>query len=79
LTISQCGEYATHASTKRIPKRASLVAQVAEILRQELREGKWRDALPSESSLCDQLKVSRNTLRSALETLRRERLILKKA
>lgn len=59
----------------RIPRRVSLVAQVADILRQDLREGRWPEQLPGEHYLSDLLKVSRSTLRSALDILRRERLI----
>lgn len=59
-----------------IVRRASLVAQVADILRRDLQEGMWRDYLPGEHTLSERLQVSRPTLRAALELLRREGLIL---
>lgn len=58
-----------------IPQRVSLIAQTTEFLRDELRSGKWREHLPSERFLSDQLKISRPTLRLALARLRREGLI----
>ena len=60
---------------RSIPRRVSLIAQTTEILREELRSGKWRDHLPSERFLSDQLKISRPTLRLALAAMRREGLI----
>jgi len=59
----------------RIPQRVSLVAQVADILREALRDGRWPHHLPGEHSLSDLLQVSRSTLRAALELLRREGLL----
>ena len=56
----------------RIPRRINLVEQVAEILRQDIREGKWPRQLPGEHDLSEQLQVSRSTLRMGLEILRRE-------
>jgi DNA-binding LacI/PurR family transcriptional regulator len=55
-----------------IPKRSTLVGQAVEFLRRDLQRGRWRDHLPSERELCEQLQVSRITVRAALETLRRE-------
>lgn len=57
------------------PTRFSLAARVAEVLRNDLGRGKWRLWLPSESELCHQLKVSRNTVRAALQALQREGLV----
>lgn len=59
----------------RIPKRCSLMAQAADILREDLRTHKWRGQLPGEHFLCNHLAVSRNTLRAALDVLRREGLV----
>lgn len=59
----------------RIPKRQSLVSQTADILRQDLRDGRWPMQLPGEHHLSDLLKVSRSTLRAALAILRREGLL----
>ncbi|MBI4027930.1 MAG: LacI family DNA-binding transcriptional regulator [Verrucomicrobia bacterium] len=55
-----------------IPKRASLIDQVASILRSNLRVPEWADSLPPERALSDLLQVSRPTLRLALDILRRE-------
>lgn len=55
-----------------IPKRSSLVAQTAAILRENILAGVWADLLPGELELCDRLQVSRVTLRAALDQLRRE-------
>lgn len=58
-----------------IPTRLTLVHQVEEILRQEIRTGKWVKILPGEIELCRQLQVSRTTMRAALATLTREKWI----
>lgn len=55
-----------------IPQRRSLVAQTAEVLREEIAAGTWKVALPGERELSARLHVSRPTLRAALELLRRE-------
>jgi DNA-binding LacI/PurR family transcriptional regulator len=52
-----------------LPQRLSLVSQVADILRQRLHAGEWSDTLPGEYSLCEELRVSRPTLRKALALL----------
>lgn len=58
-----------------VPQRTSLVNQVVEILRRDMMQGRLREHLPSESSLCERFQVSRVTLRAALDVLRRQRLI----
>ena len=58
-----------------VPKRASLIDQVADILRRGLLDGEWADGLPPERALSDRLQVSRLTLRAALEVLHREGLL----
>jgi len=50
----------------------SRAAQVAEILRDEIRRGTHGEFLPGEVALASRLQVSRPTLRTALEILRRE-------
>jgi len=55
-----------------LPQRSSLVTQVTEILRHGIERGEWSDPLPGELALCERLKVSRTTLRGALDILRRE-------
>lgn len=58
-----------------IPKRLTLVAQTADILRGDIQRGEWTDTLPGEIPLCERLQVSRITLRAALKILQREGLI----
>jgi len=55
-----------------IPKRSSLVAQTAAILRESMQAGVWQDILPGELELCGRFQVSRVTLRAALLQLQRE-------
>jgi len=55
-----------------VPKRSSLVAQTAVILRDGIKAGLWNDCLPGELGLCRQLQASRVTLRAAVEQLQRE-------
>ncbi|MBL9203007.1 MAG: substrate-binding domain-containing protein [Opitutaceae bacterium] len=58
-----------------LPQRHSLVTQTVAILRREITTGTWRGWLPGERRLCALLRVSRNTLRAALEELQRARII----
>lgn len=58
-----------------IPTRDSLVAQTANTLRDGIKTGVWRNHLPGERVLCDRLQISRPTLRTALEALRKQGLI----
>ncbi len=58
-----------------LPQRHSLVEQLLEILRRKIQRGEWLDRLPSERRLSEELQVSRPTLRAALATLQREKLI----
>jgi len=59
----------------RPPKRLSLVAQTAAIIREHIHSRTAGEQLPSERELCVQLEVSRMTLRAALERLEREGII----
>ncbi len=58
-----------------LPQRNSLVSQTADILKSEILRGTWRDWLPGERALCEKLQISRNTLRSALKQLKRDKVI----
>lgn len=57
------------------PQRSSLVAETVNAMRRALQSGVWRDSLPGERTLCAMWQISRPTLRSALDVLRREKLI----
>lgn len=59
--------------TSKIP----LYHQLYEILRREIRNGKWKpgDRLPPESELVDQYQISRTTVRQVLDLLVNEGLI----
>lgn len=48
------------------------MAQTAQLLREGLQAGQWREHLPGERELCERFHVSRPTVRGALEQLRRE-------
>jgi DNA-binding LacI/PurR family transcriptional regulator/DNA-binding transcriptional regulator YhcF (GntR family) len=62
----------------RIDRPLSLVAQVEQILRDAIAQGKFPgDRLPTEVDLADQLGVSRETVRRATEALQREGLLVK--
>ncbi len=56
----------------RLLQRKSLVSQTVEILRQAIQGGSWPEHLPGELELCQQLQISRTTLRAALQVLTRE-------
>ena len=58
-----------------IPARPSLVAHYADFLRDMLRSGEWTEFLPSERTLCSQLRISRPTLRAVLVQLEREGVV----
>ncbi|MFO1447168.1 MAG: GntR family transcriptional regulator [Opitutaceae bacterium] len=59
-----------------LPKRVSLSAQTAAAIRKGAEKGVWQDTLPSERRLCNLFQVSRPTVRSALQQLAKEGLVL---
>ena len=52
-----------------VPQRSTLAQDLTRILREEIRRGVWHEILPSEAELCRSYRVSRMTLRVALQTL----------
>ncbi len=58
-----------------LPKRHSLVTQTAEILKEEMARGVWKEWLPGERALCAKYQISRNTVRAALAQLQKDRQI----
>ena len=54
-----------------LPQRCSLVAETAESLRKGIKTGLWKDVLPAERQLSEDLQVSRSTLRTAMQELER--------
>ena len=61
-----------HSKLQAVPRRVSLAAQTASILRDEIKSGRWQQWLPGEHDLCARLHVSRVTVRSALRRLEQE-------
>lgn len=59
----------------RLPQKQSLEKQTVAVLRELIVAGTWGEWLPGERLLCDQLQVSRYTLRAALEALRKEGVV----
>ncbi len=59
----------------RLPKRSSLISETVRALREGISAGEWNLHLPGERTLCVRLQVSRSTLREALRSLERQRLV----
>jgi DNA-binding LacI/PurR family transcriptional regulator len=58
-----------------LPKRVSLPVQAANAIRQAIADGTWKESLPSERRLCEMLRVSRPTIRTALHLLAKDGLL----
>lgn len=58
-----------------VPQRISLLAQTVDSLRNGIAREQWVDFLPPERVLCENLKISRSTLRRAIAKIEDEGLI----
>lgn len=60
------------SSSPQVPQRQTLAESTAQILVNQIDSGRWRESLPGERILCNELQISRPTLRQALKILERE-------
>ncbi len=60
---------------KHLPVRMSLVTQVVDLARRNIRSGLWKEYLPGQRALAEELQVSRPTLQLATDVLRKEGVI----
>ncbi|NWK53999.1 substrate-binding domain-containing protein [Verrucomicrobiaceae bacterium N1E253] len=58
-----------------VPQRVSLLAQTVDSLRSGIAHRQWIDYLPPERVLCEQMKISRSTLRRAIAKIEEEGLV----
>lgn len=58
-----------------VPQRNTLATQTVALVERGLQEGRWAGTLPGQHELCDQLGISRTTLRAALRQLARRGLV----
>lgn len=65
----------SHPEPTPLRRRADRARQVADVLRQQVRDGGYQDGLPGEAELATEFSVSRNTVREALAALKTEGLI----
>lgn len=69
---------AANPDLPRIARPLSLAAQVEQVLRQAIADGRWvAGKLPTEVELAEQLGVSRETVRLAAESLQHDGLLVK--
>lgn len=61
--------------SRELPQRQTLVESAARVLSAHLDSGRWADFLPGERLLCEELQISRPTLRQALKVLEREKRV----
>lgn len=58
-----------------VPPRISLVQQLELILKTGITQGRWKNILPGERRLSEELQVSRSSLRLALESLEQQGIV----
>lgn len=62
----------TSLGKAQLPQKSSMVAQTVGVLNTAIQSEAWTGRLPAERKLCEQLVISRGTLRAALACLARE-------